>query len=62
VIFGLVELVLSLDQQPADDVGVDACAGIILADLADQQQVELIERQSAHDLLRSVQQVRLDLE
>ena len=43
--FRPLEFRLALDQQPAHDVRIDARAAIILADLADDEQIELLERQ-----------------
>ena len=56
-----LEFRLRFDQQPADDIGIDTGAAVILADLADDQQIELLERQPAHQAARFVQQTRLDL-
>ena len=57
-----VEVGLGLDHEPADHVRVHAGAGVVLAQLADDQDVDLVERQPAHQPSGALEQLRLDLE
>ena len=51
-----------LDPLAADDVRVQAGPAVVLAELAHDQHVDLVEGQPAHQLARLVEQARLDLQ
>ena len=55
-----VEIGLSLDEEPADDVGVHARARVVFPQLADDQKVDLVEREPAHQTAGALEQDRLD--